>query len=158
MATNSDEPNPGETNTEATDGALDELMSRAVDARRAPTETADVLLGAFTWRTIDAELMQLSYDSAGDLETVRDADAPQTLEFTAGETSLIVEVAANGTVRGQVFADETAAAIVTLRGVESVQEVPLDEFGGFEFTSVPRGQYRVELSPFGVCSAAFLVD
>ena len=63
---------------------------------------------SFAWYGIDAELAELSYDSAADLDPARFAaargdDAPfRTLTFTSGELVLEIEVTADA-VRGQLL-------------------------------------------------------
>lgn len=153
MSTTDDEELRPEDNQEP----FDEWLDRAVETRRAPSKTVDLLKNAFTWRTIDAELMALSYDSAEDLTTVRDGGRQRTLEFAAGSLSVVIEIEPSGIVQGQVFGLAGSPVVVTLRGIDSSQGMIIDEFGSFEFPAVSVGHYRIELTDPPLRSAAFLV-
>src|SRR5215204_6307751 len=58
-----------------------------------PAALVGAARASFTWRTIDAELAELTSDSALDAAAVRSTRAPRLLTFTAGETTLVVQVA-----------------------------------------------------------------
>jgi hypothetical protein len=59
-----------------------------------PPELVEAGKGLFTWRTIDAELAELAYDSlvADDEPGVRAGGQPRTLTFEAGGLTVEVEV------------------------------------------------------------------
>lgn len=71
---------------------LPDWLVEAVHSRVPPTDAVDLVKAAFTWRTVEAELMELAYDSAMDPAGVRDADARRVLEFVLDEVSVVVEV------------------------------------------------------------------
>lgn len=118
-----------------------ELPSYLIDAimsESPPAEAVELVKNAFTWRTIDAELLAMSYDSAGDLAGVRDASAQRTLEWTAGDVSIVVEI--NGTVlTGQI--SPAGAGTVTLRSLRDPETAIIEESdaGSFRFASTPVG-------------------
>lgn len=136
---------------------FEELLSRAVESRSVPAETVDLLKSAFTWRTIDAELMEQSYDSADDLATVRTSGTPRAMEFTTGSWSVVIEIDPSGIVRGQVFGPAASRSLVILRGIDSVQEAVMNEFASFTFAGVSGGHYRIELAGPDFRTVAFVV-
>jgi hypothetical protein len=111
---------------------------------------------AFIWRTLDAELAELSFDSLVDQEVlagVRAAEdatlAPRMLGFGAvvdgEEFSIELEVVGSGrrpVLVGQLV--PPAAATVELQaGDGTVGSVEADELGRFQVDSVPRGPVRL---------------
>ena len=75
------------------DELLAELASVLSTVAGPPPEFVDAAKGLFTWRTIDAELAALAYDS---IETgtagVRAAGQPRILTFEADDLTVEVEV------------------------------------------------------------------
>jgi hypothetical protein len=109
---------------------------------------------ALTWRTVDAELAELSFDSLVDhdlLAARSDQDgtlAPRMLGFrtvvNGEEMSIDVEVVADGggALVGQLVPPRPASIEVqTSSG--TVGQVEADELGRFEVESVPRGPVRL---------------
>ena len=109
---------------------------------------------AFTWRSLDAELAELSFDSLVDQEVLagvrQDATlAPRMLGFGAvvdgEEFSIELEVVGSGrrpVLVGQLV--PPAAATVELQaGDGTVGSVEADELGRFQVDSVPRGPARL---------------
>jgi hypothetical protein len=92
-------------------------------------------LGAYTWRTIDAELAELVFDSAVDHDEaalVRGPQQDRLLSFRAGGLTIDVEIAGTGTDRsliGQLVPPQPAA-IEIRQGGGSVT-VEADELGRF---------------------------
>lgn len=106
---------------------MDEL--RAVAKARTepvPTAVAAAARAAYTWRTVDAELALLAYDSATDdreLMGVR-GDGPRLLSFSAMQVSLDVEV--SETPRGRSLRGEAAPAPQELQLQRSAGGAPVD--------------------------------
>jgi hypothetical protein len=156
----------------ATDHALDETTMGLLRAALAPlgagagpvshTGTADVpadVLAAarasFTWRTVDAELATLSYDSlladAGPTSTVRSGTpAPRVLTFSTPRLDLEVELI-DGRLDGQLLpGSDPSLAAVHLEGGDveicdaggPVASAPVDELGCFSVGIVPDGPVR----------------
>jgi hypothetical protein len=76
-----------------TDDELAAELAAALADRRAPREVTEAAKGLFAWRTIDAELAALSYDSLVDEEEgVVRGEGPRTLAFEAGDVEIEVEV------------------------------------------------------------------
>ena len=125
-----------------------ELLTILRDVIEETDSVPAALVGAaqasFTWRTVDAELAELTSDSALDTAAVRSTRAPRLLTFTAGETTLVVEVAplaagqdAERRLVGQLVAPRPAQ--VEVRHSTGSFTVPADELGRFRAEPVPAG-------------------
>jgi hypothetical protein len=119
--------------------------------------------GAFEWRTLDAELAELSYDSLADrdvMAAVRDGGAPgsgpRLLGFdtdVSGESdsalSVEVEVTSergNACLVGQLMppAPATVGVLSSVRG-QHAATVATDELGRFRVEPVPSGPVRLRV-------------
>lgn len=137
----------------------DALMAELAAALRAPEVPADVLSAArsvYTWRTIDAELARITYDSTdaefAGASSVRGAVADlRTLVFAARGTTIALELGPRELL-GQVSPVPPGAAssarLETSDG--SVHEVLVDEFGCFTVSPVPRLRFRLVLEVHGL--------
>jgi hypothetical protein len=76
------------------DGLLAALGGVLAKIAAPPPEALEAAKGLFTWRTIDAELAELTHDSLLDpVESgVRTTGQPRILTFAAGELTVEVEV------------------------------------------------------------------
>jgi hypothetical protein len=140
-------------------GELRELLAR-VDPM--PPQLLDQVRRAFCWRTVDAELAELSFDSLVDRDAalaVRSggdtALEPRMLGFGAvvdGEDlSIDVEVSTAGArsaLIGQLWPAGVAAVEMQECGGGST-EVPTDELGRFLIEPVPRGPIRLRVQHAG---------
>jgi hypothetical protein len=109
-----------------------------------PEFLVDAARDTFTWRTIDAELAELTGDSLLEGAAMRSSRAPRLLTFTAEATTLVVEVAEHirgaGLGRrllGQILSPRSAE--VEVRHSEGSLLVTADEFGRFRAEAVPPG-------------------
>jgi hypothetical protein len=100
---------------------------------------------AFTWRTIDAELAELVFDSATELTGVRSEDTARQVTFQAPGVEIEVMVIENGQRRivGQLV--PPSAVTVQLAAGESVTETQTDELGRFTFNDVQPGPVRLSV-------------
>ena len=99
------------------DPDLPDYLVDAILSEDPPAEAVDLVKNAFTWRTIDAELMELTYDSVLDEAGVRDASARRTLEFNAGDITVILEV--HGlVVAGSITPGQSGTARLSVRDAE----------------------------------------
>ena len=121
-----------------------------------PAALVEAARASFTWRTVDAELAELTSDSALDPATVRSTRAPRLLTFTAGETTVVVEVApltadpdAERRLLGQLVAPRPAQ--VEVRHGTGSFTVSADELGRFRAEPVPAGPISLacRFSPAG---------
>lgn len=125
------------------DPDLPDYLVDALLSQQPPPDAVNLVKNSFTWRTIEAELMELSYDSVLDTAGVRDAGATRTMEFSAGETTVVVEIG-TGSVRGQLTPPD-ASAEVQLVGSETSAVVDVGPSGAFVFGDLLAGSYRLEL-------------
>lgn len=140
---------------EAEDERLIESL-RAI-ARRVdpvPEEVEDAARGAYTWRTVDAELAELAYDSLLDddrLAGVRADDAPRTLSFEGPTYSVEIEVAEEGSQRrllGQLV--PPVAARIEVRHSGGLLRLGADEVGRFSAAGVAAGPVSLRCLVEGV--------
>lgn len=132
------------------DQILAELARAIAASDAAPADVVAAAKASFTWRTIDAELAALTYDSLLDdeqLTTVRGATTtgPRALTFELGEVVVDIEVADTGSSRqllGQVVAD-AVDAVVLERADGQRFELPVDDLGRFRATGVGAGPVRL---------------
>ncbi|HEY6744478.1 MAG TPA: hypothetical protein VI357_02050 [Mycobacteriales bacterium] len=144
------------------DALLGELQGLLARVDPVPAELLDQVRRSFCWRTIDAELAELSFDSLTDQESalaVRSgADAalePRMLGFSAvvlgEELSIEVEISSSGdgcVLVGQVF-PAGASAVEMQAGTGGSTEVPVDELGRFVIEPVPGGPVRLRVDHAG---------
>jgi len=121
-----------------------DLMARLAEAFGAeqplPLEVAEAAKAVYTWRTIDAELAELVFDSATDaLSGVRTAstDRQMTFESPALRIEVMVSTIDTRSLIGQL--DPAGARKVELRQGDRVEETTPDELGRFMFTDVAVG-------------------
>ena len=137
-----------------TDGWDDEgllaALRQALSERRAvPPEFVAAAKSAYTWRNIDAELAQLSYDSAcqdapmlAEAASMRaEAASIRALTFTSAHLSIALEVTEDSLL-GQVFPAQ--AAVVEVQGhTDGETEILTDEIGCFTIRPIPRCPFRL---------------
>jgi hypothetical protein len=130
------------------DPAERELLAEVREMLDETDPVPEFLLAAaretYTWRTIDAELAELTGDSALEAAAVRASRAPRLLTFTAETATLVVEVAEQ--VRGASLGRRLLGQIlsprpadVEVRHGEGTLSVTADEFGRFRAEAVPPG-------------------
>lgn len=122
------------------DGLMEELARALAEVEAVPDHRRDAARAAFTWRTIDEELLALTHDSLDLADAaVRGTLDVRTLGFRAGGTSLEIEVDGDR-VFGQVLDTETDEVLV--ESVEAgTQTVSVDSSGVFSAV-VPAGPVR----------------
>ena len=124
----------------------DELMAalaEAVAEAEAVTDRArEAARGAFTWRTVDSELLELLHDSAVEEGAAVRAGRrrARTLSFASGMLGLEVEVDGEH-VRGQVIGD-IVPTVVLQRTDAPDRAVPVGPAGFFKISDVPAGPVR----------------
>jgi hypothetical protein len=124
-------------------GLEQELRHLAAQIEPVPPQLLQAAVDAFTWRTIDADLAELVFDSLADQrETalVRGSQHDRLLSFRAGDLAIEVEVAAAGSARsliGQL--DPPQRATVDIRHSGGVVTLQADELGRFSADSLPVG-------------------
>jgi hypothetical protein len=105
-----------------------------------PADVTDFARAAVSWRTIDAELAELSYDSSDEetSATVRTTASARIVGFETGDWMIDLEHdAATGELRGQI---EPAGRLdVELHVIGAVLVTETDEMGRFSFEGVEAG-------------------
>jgi hypothetical protein len=126
------------------DDLLEQLRT-AVRQAGAPTPTM-IAAGqaAFSWRTIDAELVALTHDSLADESVlVRSSDAaPRSLVFEGRERSVELDETEDGLV-GQLVPPTSGEVALLSPGGEEIAHAAIDELGCFCFESSPAGPVRL---------------
>ena len=121
-------------------------LRQALKARQAvPPGFVEAAQGAFAWRTIDAELAQLTYDSlAGSTAAPVTRSEPASLRaltFTGPRLTIELEVAEDSLL-GQVVPPQ--AATIRLQAQDGEEAViAADQIGCFVIQPAPRGPFRL---------------
>ncbi len=120
-------------------------LAQALDAAEPlPEGMIDAAKATFTWRTIDAELAALVFDSATEeLAGVRSTDATRQMTFrTPGvEIELVVVSETSRRLVGQLVPPQ--AAEIELHHEDETRTVQSDNLGRFTFHDVPVGSVRL---------------
>ena len=126
------------------DQTFDTLRKVLAEADGAPADVIQAAKDSFTWRTVDAELAALVFDSATDeLAGVRGgAVADRQLTYRAGEVEVEVMVSGHH-ISGQVVPPRSGA--VELAAGTAFLEAEIDEVGSFSFAQVPSGPVRLTI-------------
>jgi hypothetical protein len=127
----------------------DELLTALRQAVRSrdvvPANFVNAAKGAFAWRTIDAELAELTYDSLRSTEDAlslrAEAASIRALTFTSDHVTLELEIVGD-TLLGQVVPAQRAAITVQQDNGGS-QTLDADEIGRFSVQPVPSGPFRL---------------
>lgn len=142
------------------DALLGELQGLLARADPMPPQLLEQVRRSFCWRTIDAELAELSFDSLVDQAPELAVRSQATLEprmlgFGAvvhGEDlSIEVEVSSEAdgcALVGQIF-PAGARAVEVQAGDGGSAEVPIDELGRFLIEPVPCGPVRLRVEHAG---------
>ena len=134
------------------DEVAERLRRIAGEVDPPPAEVVAASRAAFAWRSIDAELAELAYDSWLDdrpLAGVRRAGGPRQLTFEAPGLSVEVELV-DGDQRkmvGQLVPPGPGA--VEVRHAEGSLTAAVDELGRFVVESLPAGPVSLRCRPGG---------
>lgn len=126
--------------SEPTDPMFATLRNVIDRADPVPQAVVEAARAAYTWRTIDAELAELTADSALADAGVRSSSAPRLLTFEGDGVEVEVEVAQTGSTRrlsGQLV--PVGPAQVTVRWPGGTREAAADQLGRFAVDGVPAG-------------------
>lgn len=133
------------------------LRSVIDHADPVPAAVLEAARAAYTWRTIDAELAELTADSAMPATDsamagagVRSSSAPRLLTFEGAGIEVEVEVAQTGQTRrlaGQLV--PVGAAQVTVRWAGGTQETTADDLGRFTVEQIPAGSVSLTVQREG---------
>jgi hypothetical protein len=121
-------------------------LRQAVRSREAvPPEFVEAGKRAFAWRTIDAELAELTYDSLTSVEDALSMRAEpasiRALTFTSPRLTIELEVAGDSLL-GQIVPGQPAVITVQPKSGASTV-VDADEIGRFAMQPMPAGLFRL---------------
>lgn len=123
---------------------LEEELRRVVEQiDSVPPVLLEAAVGAFAWRTIDADLAELVFDSLIDHDEaalVRGTGQGRMLSFRASSLTIDVEVTRTGDSRmlvGQLVPPQQAS--VDIRHGDNVVTTEADELGRFSAGPLPAG-------------------
>jgi hypothetical protein len=130
----------------STDPMFATLRNVIDHADPVPQAVVDAARAAYIWRTIDAELAELTADSAMATAGVRSTSAPRLLTFEVAGVEVEVEVAQTGSMRhlsGQLV--PVGPAQITVRWSGGTQETTADDLGRFAVDRVPAGSVSLAI-------------
>ncbi len=118
------------------------------DLDPVPSEVVAVAKASFTWRTIDAELAELAYDSLFDTELVgtRGASDTRSVSFEYDSTSIEMEVESIGGQRrivGQIAPRRPSSMEVHRSDDSRTITVTADDRGRFSVSDLAPGLVRL---------------
>jgi hypothetical protein len=145
----SDEENRGITEGEHDDALLDELRALADRVDPVPDRVNEGARAAWTWRTIDAELIALTRDSAIEQQPeaalVRTTTGPRLLVFESKHISIELEVTSDPDQRlrlvGQLIPPMRAE--IEVQHAAGALETESDQLGRFVIEGLSPGPARV---------------
>jgi hypothetical protein len=129
----------------------EELRELATRLEPVPDRLMQAAVDAYAWRTVDADLAALVFDSLADRDEaalVRGRQQERLLSFQASGLSIEIEVTAAGSSRrliGQLVPPQRAA--VEVRHADEVVTLATDEFGRFVADSLPAGPVSLRCVP-----------
>jgi hypothetical protein len=125
---------------------LHELGEALAEAATVPPEALAAAKGAFTWRTIDADLARLTYDSAAEADArpvLRTSSPTRYLTFEVGGVRIDLEISA-GRIVGQI--DPPSYELLTAESAGGFRIcAQVDQLGCFVLDHGPSGQVRFTL-------------
>lgn len=143
--------------TDPSDDRIADAVEAALSAALArvdpvPPHVADGARAAFTWRTLDAELAELSFDSLASTGGVRSTDANRQLTFRADDLEIEVMLTGNGTSRliGQLVPPQQGRVELMTAGQR--YEALADHAGRFDFDGALGGPTRLVVHGEGPAS------
>jgi len=141
---------------------MGELRAAARHADPVPEESVVAARAAIAWRTVDAELAELAYDSLLDdrpLAGIRGVATPRLLTFEAAGLTLEVEAVAEGPERrllGQLVPPQPGRIEVRHRGGSLTVEA--DGMGRFAAAGLRSGPVSLRCDPGAAGAGAVYTD
>ncbi len=127
---------------------LAELKDALHEAVHVPRSVLEAGYSAYAWRTIDAELAELTYDSITEdpaLAGARSEQAPlRALTFATGSVTLELQIE-GPVVLGQVVPPRAGELLVSLQDGSS-STVAVDDLGCFTVDPIPAVPFRLRLA------------
>jgi hypothetical protein len=129
----------------------EELRALAARFEPVPDRLVQAAVDAYAWRTVDADLAELVFDSLADTKEaalVRGGQGERLLSFQASSLTIEIEVTAAGAARrliGQLVPPQRAD--VQIRHRDEVVTIATDELGRFIADSLPAGPVSLRCAP-----------
>jgi hypothetical protein len=128
------------------DEELMAALKEALASRQSiPPEFIEAGRSAFAWHNIDAELAQLTYDSAGHAGTAAvtrsEMASIRALTFSCAHLTIELEVNEDSLVGQVIPARPGTIEVQTTAGV--ITTIPVDELGYFTVRRAPDGPFRL---------------
>jgi hypothetical protein len=126
---------------------LTRLREALQEPAQVPPHVVEGAYAAFSWRTIDAELAELTYDSSHDraAATVRSEEQAALRALTFVSASLTVELEVDERrLMGQLVPPQQATVTVVVQG-GPVATVETDQLGCFLVESAPDTVFRLRV-------------
>ena len=129
------------------DDQLLEILSDALtSANEVPASFLEAGKAAYIWRTIDAELAALTYDSAWESDEVAVTRAAEsatlrTLTFASEAMTIELELTPDELL-GQITPPQRGTVSLSA-GSDDLGTAPVDELGFFIVRTVPRRPFRM---------------
>ncbi|WP_203589636.1 hypothetical protein [Streptomyces sp. SID13031] len=127
------------------DELLEVLQEAMATERELPRDFVEAGKAAYAWRTIDAELAALTYDSAWQTEelslTRTESAELRTLTFAAEGLTIELELTPHE-VLGQLSPPQPGTVRLA-SDIDAVGALPIDDLGFFIVRPVPRHPFRV---------------
>jgi len=128
------------------DRLLEELAAALEATDPVPERFVEAAKASFTWRTIDAELAELVFDSAeGELAGVRGVDSTREITFRTPSFEIEVAIISDGVRRliGQLVPAQVGVVELQFAGASVTTES--DSLGRFSFDDVPLGPISLKI-------------
>jgi hypothetical protein len=121
------------------------LLQRGLEqSDPSPVDVAEFAKAALSWRTIDADLAQLSYDSSeeSDSVSVRGVATSRMLAFESGELTIDLEHdPISGRLLGQL--EPAGQMTIELHVLDKVFVTESDDLGRFSFDGIQSGPFAL---------------
>jgi len=129
--------------TNQQDDKLISLLRRGLDGSDpTPADVTEFAEAALSWRNVDAELAQLTFDSVDDATAVRGVAVARMLAFESGDLMIDLEHdPASGHLRGQL--EPAGQMAVELHIFDTVLVTESDELGRFTFEGIHSGPFAL---------------
>jgi hypothetical protein len=131
----------------------DDWLTRLREAMREPAQVPEHVVragyGAYTWRTIEAELAELTYDSIDEQTAARVRSRQQAtlraLTFVSASLTVELEVAERRLL-GQLVPPQPATITMLVRGGGPAVAVEVDQQGCFRIERAPEAPFRLRVT------------
>jgi hypothetical protein len=129
------------------EGWLRELAEALKEPRTVPSDVVRAAYGAYAWRSLEAELAELTFDSRAENPALAgsraDRSGPRALTFAGDGLTIELEVGPSG-VDGQLVPPQSAEVSVMEEGGDVSVQVA-DDLGCFRIDPVPARPFLVRV-------------